>query len=836
LKIQSPRRSGKSPDGRSLCAAFFIFTLFCPGLLVSPAYAGNAGSFLLAYPLPVPTKQYQVIETTYPLPAPEGYSLAISATPGEFTPATFVLRAGEALSGVNVQASALTGPGTIPAGNVDVRLVKTWYQASTGDCSCDVGTFLIPELLLKDDALINTDRVAQISYLRATVNGTQQYVDITTVGATVPAGAIAQDAATLQTFSMAVNTNKQVWLTVQVPTGTPAGAYTGTITVSATGKPDTTLSLSVTVLPFILSPSLIEQSIFYRGLLEASCSTLDSECKTQAQMSAEFVDMRDHGIRYPTIYDGVMSPLLDTRLSLMESAGFPKDKIYQFGDSLTAIGAYDQTVIATAVTQWNSFASARGWGQVYDFALDEVTGTTFDSELTAFQTIHTNGGKVLAAIPDTTTAVRQPSISQVDTVILYGYFATASDVAATRALIPSGGKVFMYGGPFTDMENPEYVRKHYGFALLLKDYDGAMNYAYQDSRGSSGWNDFTRAATGNRVFAWTYPTSNGVVDTLQWEGYREAVDDIRYASTLAGLKGWTKAQLVSYLQGLSTLAQNPDASNFDSTATRQTIINEILATGGGCTYAINPGAASADASSSTGSVSVSAGTTCAWTSSANASWLGVMSGSSGSGNSMVSYSVAANSGAARTSTLTVAGQTFTVTQAATCTYALSATSASAAAGGGSGAFNVTAAAGCAWTSQSNTAWITVVSGGSGNGTVSYSVSPNTGAARSGTLTVAGQTFTINQAAGAVTCTNSLSPTSANVAAGGATGSINVGSSCAWTAISNTSWITVTGGASGSGNGSVSYSVATNSGVARSGTLTIAGQTFTINQHRGHGPI
>jgi len=358
-----------------------------------------------------------------------------------------------------------------------------------------------------------------------------------------------------------------------------------------------------------------------------------------------------------------------------------------------------------------------------------------------------------------------------------------------------------------------------------------MNYAYQSTDGNPDiWNDFT-SLRGNRNMTFTYPTTNGVVDTLQWEGHREGVTDIRYASTLAMRKGWTKAQLESYLLSLPTLTVS-----FDAVATRQTIINEILTTlpVSGCTYAINPGAASAGSSSSTGSVSVSAGTTCAWTSSANASWLGLMSGSTGSGNGVVSYSVAANSGAARTGTLTVAGQTFTVTQASNCAYSLSATSASAAAGGGTGAFNVTATSGCAWTAQSNAAWITVVSGGtgSGNGTVSYSVSPNTGAARSGTLTVAGQTITINQAAGAVTCTYSLSPTSANVAGGGATGSVNVGSSCAWTASSNVLWITVTGGASGSGNGSVRYSVATNSGAARSGTLTIAGQTFTVNQRKG----
>jgi hypothetical protein len=41
-------------------------------------------------------------------------------------------------------------------------------------------------------------------------------------------------------------------------------------------------------------------------------------------------------------------------------------------------------------------------------------------------------------------------------------------------------------------------------------------------------------------------------------------------------EGWTKAQLVSYLRGLPTLGENPDS--IDASATRRTIINEILAT------------------------------------------------------------------------------------------------------------------------------------------------------------------------------------------------------------------------------------------------------------------
>ena len=58
----------------------------------------------------------------------------------------------------------------------------------------------------------------------------------------------------------------------------------------------------------------------------------------------------------------------------------------------------------------------------------------------------------------------------------------------------------------------------------------------------------------------------------------------------------------------------------------------------------------------------------------NASWMTVTSGASGSGPGTVAFSVAANTGAARTGTLTIAGQTFTVTQAAPCTYAIASNS------------------------------------------------------------------------------------------------------------------------------------------------------------------
>ncbi len=167
-----------------------------------------------------------------------------------------------------------------------------------------------------------------------------------------------------------------------------------------------------------------------------------------------------------------------------------------------------------------------------------------------------------------------------------------------------------------------------------------------------------------------------------------------------------------------------------------------------------------------------------------------------------------------------------------CAYSLSPTGADMPAGGGTGAISVTAGSGCGWTATSNDGWITITGGGSGsgNGTVSYSVAANTGPARNGTMTIAGQTFAVSQANG---CTYSISPTSNSFGAGGGNGTVSVtaGSGCGWTATSNDGWITITGGGSGSGSGTVSYSVSVNPGPDRSGSITIGGQTFGVYQYQ-----
>jgi hypothetical protein len=74
-------------------------------------------------------------------------------------------------------------------------------------------------------------------------------------------------------------------------------------------------------------------------------------------------------------------------------------------------------------------------------------------------------------------------------------------------------------------------RKNFGFTLWNAGYDGAMDYAYQAEVNDVGhiWNDFDNPEYRDLVFA--YPATSGVIDTIQWEGFREGVDDSRYIAT-----------------------------------------------------------------------------------------------------------------------------------------------------------------------------------------------------------------------------------------------------------------------------------------------------------------
>jgi hypothetical protein len=258
-----------------------------------------------------------------------------------------------------------------------------------------------------------------------------------------------------------------------------------------------------------------------------------------------------------------------------------------------------------------------------------------------------------------------------------------------------------------------------------------------------------------------------------------------------------------------------------------------------CSYSISPSSASVADTASTGTINVNTAPGCAWSATSSSGFLTFPDGAGRSGPGSVTFAVAANTATTtRIGTANIAGQAFGVSQAAApqvCTYSISPASSSVADTASTGVVNVTTQTGCAWSATSTSGFLSFQngSGRTGSGSVTFSVAANTATTpRTGTASIAGQAFSVSQAAAPPVCTYSISPTSSSVANTASTGVVNVTTQtgCAWSATSTSGFLTFQNGTGRTGSGSVTFSVAANTATTpRTGTASIGGQAFSVSQ-------
>ena len=114
-------------------------------------------------------------------------------------------------------------------------------------------------------------------------------------------------------------------------------------------------------------------------------------------------------------------------------------------------------------------------------------------------------------------------------ILNYGAGRAGPDPEEAAKWHGAGHKVRNYGNPQGGVENPELYRRNYGLLLWSMDYDGGGPWAWQHSAFGGTWNDFN---SNRRSVGMVYPTADGGIDTIAWEGFREGVDDVRYLTTL----------------------------------------------------------------------------------------------------------------------------------------------------------------------------------------------------------------------------------------------------------------------------------------------------------------
>jgi WD40 repeat protein len=344
----------------------------------------------------------------------------------------------------------------------------------------------------------------------------------------------------------------------------------------------------------------------------------------------------------------------------------------------------------------------------------------------------------------------------------------------------------------------------------------------------------TLTATGV-VTSIAFTPDNQTLLSSSWDSNYDPVNG--YIPATGSIRFWRMsdgALLKTYDQNTGTsanaLSVSPDGKLFSYSHDSTVFVARVPSLS--CAFSISPAGANLPTEGGSGSIDVSAPAGCSWRAVSRVSWIRLTGQTSGTGNGTVPFTATNSSSSGMTGLIIVAEQTFPVHLGQEpCSYTLSANDSTWSADGGTAAVGVQTPGGCGWTARSNDDWITItkISRDNGGGSVTYSVAPSN-VNRTGTLTVAEQTVTVRQDINA--CRYTLSPTSQTISSAGGPGefSVTTTSDCSWNATSNAIWVRIDSGGSGSGNGTVNYSLVQNqSGFSRTATISVADKTFTIFQ-------
>jgi len=505
-----------------------------PATIQAVSGAEKDGRSTIVYVVP-PISDLMILPDDRYVPGKPSREISLVAARGEYEPASFVVSAMGDVESLTLAASDLRSDRrTIPAANVDLKLIKCWYQAGTAWVSNRQDKsrrILTPELLLNDDTLVRVDHEKQENHLKLSFPEGEKYVWISDptdapTGKSLPAEEFpVKDSPALLPVDVPAGTNKQFWVTLRVPPDAEPGTYTGKIVLKTPDAVIGELTLTVDVLPFELLPPYYTSSIDYHGRLDRNGKgTIGSWLKSRKQFRRELENMVAHGLRNCQHYS-ISKDMLGEVLKIREEVGMDNRTLYLKGTipigNPTDREALD--AIKKNVREILDFTKDYGTEVVYFYGMDERRGEVLRSQRPAWTAVREAGGKVFVAGGEENVDM----MGDVQDMHVRAGWPSKEEVAKWHAF---GHKIFCYANPQTGVENPVVYRRNFGLLLWKYDYDGASTNAYQHTFGAT-WNDFDHRTY--RAHTIAYPTVDGVIDTIAWEGYREGVDDVRYVTTLA---------------------------------------------------------------------------------------------------------------------------------------------------------------------------------------------------------------------------------------------------------------------------------------------------------------
>ncbi len=500
----------------------------------------------LAHVVVTPMSDVMRLGDVYPEDGEWNEVLGVLMAQDEFEPASFQLFSLRDRQNVTFSIPDLHSRegGVLPATKLDLKVVKIWYQNGNRWHSYfqDIGLRLTPELLLKDENLVRVDTQKQANYARIRNEQGEHHQWISAPIELDPAQYYHRglfdpfqpgfaDAETLQPVTLEANQFKQFFLTVHAEKDQQPGLYTGVIAVNENGRKIHDIAVAVRVLPFVLPAPLAWRDLD-RPFIASMMSGFELDRLRNfynPDMSVEFlrgmlINAKDHNLLYPRV-DQLEG---DEGISLLKELGFPTRPYiahpYRFLPHFTHSHrmSFDQMMVAKSGAD-----KARDYYQQHlghtDILLKhgDENGPGFVVATRGFHPYFEQYGILLG------NAGHAPQFYK--GAYAYGWHMMGGYPDATERIKRwKDMDVYLsfYAGQHTASENPQFVRRQHGLLGYLQGHN--MTYNYRFAWGP--WNDLSN--TPYRPMVVAYLNHGGVVDTLQWEGFREAIDDIRYVTQL----------------------------------------------------------------------------------------------------------------------------------------------------------------------------------------------------------------------------------------------------------------------------------------------------------------
>lgn len=472
-------------------------------------------------------------------------TIRIIAAKGEIEPASIVIAPQKNADKFTLVPGDLKGKkgGVIPASAFDIKVLKLWYQAGSAwygyfaDCLQRV---LIPELLLNDETLIRVNCATKDNYVRyANLDGSSHYqwmsanFMVTNYSYDNQANiALIADAPTLQPVVLNKNEFKQYMLTLKVPANVKDDIYTGSVKLICDGKQIGTAPVSVRVLPFALPQpkSNYDRSKGFYLSLYGSVTRNEEILKNLAEHNS----LNPKGFPFINVFE---PEAFKRDVALAKKCGINTAPLFagSEGVGLTSPrnpeGAKLRRLqrLKNIIQKTGEICKKElGHTDFYSYAIDEGDAWAIRAERNAWKIAHDAGGKVMV-----TSDMLRELIYALDYLVIPGAPA-APRILEKSKFMESNPKAICgwYANPHGGPENPDYFRRTHGYQAYKSNYDVSSNYCWW----RNNWNDMaTPYEEGLRGIIMVYAGRDKTIDTLVWEGVREGMDDVKYASYLKDL-------------------------------------------------------------------------------------------------------------------------------------------------------------------------------------------------------------------------------------------------------------------------------------------------------------